>query len=187
MMVRIAAMLDRLKSICGQREEADGQDRVMHQRRDRRDAELPFEAEPDVDHDPAMVNSTRERCRSAPARPRPRADHLDAAKSKSVAERLAHLVDHRLLAARRRAGAATRISTSAALPKFWTWTSPSPSAVELGAQIARGRRSRACACTSMTVPPLKSMPALTPIREEEREREDDQQRARGACGCAPTS
>ena len=50
-MVRIAASVVRLNSIWKQREEADRRDRVVQRRQHRADAELPFEAEPDVDGD----------------------------------------------------------------------------------------------------------------------------------------
>ena len=98
MMVRIAAMLDRLNSICVSREEADRQDHVVDQRRDRADGELPFEAEPDVDHDAGDGDQHRERAGPGEFARDARPDHLDApVLVVRRAERRAHLLDHRLL------------------------------------------------------------------------------------------
>ena len=82
----------------GHREEADRQDGVVDERRHRGDAELPFEAEPDVGHDAGDGEQDRERAGPRQFAGDARADHLDAAELVvGRAERRAHLGDDLLL------------------------------------------------------------------------------------------
>ena len=100
----------------------------MDQRRHRRDAELPFEAEPDVGHDAGDGEQDRERAGLRQFAGDARADHLDAREIVvGGAEGGTGPCSTTACCACSPPGwAATRMSTSAALPMFWTWTSPSP-------------------------------------------------------------
>jgi len=56
---------------------------------------------------------------------------------------------------------ATRISTVSGLPYSCSWTSPRPSP-EIVARILAMSTGPALFCTSISVPPLKSMPKFRP-------------------------
>ncbi len=90
-MVRIAASVVRLNSSCKQREQADRRDDVVKRRHHRAEAELPLEAEPDINHDRAEGEHGREHAGADQLAADGRPDHLDAAVFDIRSERLLRL------------------------------------------------------------------------------------------------
>ena len=158
------------------RHEAEREHQVVHVGDHGAERELPFEAEPEIDQDRADRHDDADRAVGQELARDARADHLDAAVFDLVAERALDLLDRgllRVLAAGLLRDADQHVGRPAELLQLHL------------AEAERRRASRAScarsagpdlACTSISVPPTKSMPKLRPWIEEQHDRQDRQQR-----------
>ena len=159
----------------GHREEAEDDDRVVQRRDDGADAELPLEAQPDVEQDEEEREQHRERALLGELRADLRAHDLGAAQ-----------LDARFVGLDRRQHArgrarccpcpprgSRRTSTSRGVPKLCT-----DGVAETRLARATPRTfSRSAACgklSSSTTPPVKSMPKLRPRTRQREQRAEDQ-------------
>ena len=161
-MVRIAAIEVWLNSSWVTREEADGQQEVVHRADDRADRELPLEAEPQIGQHREDRDDDAERAALHEFAGNARTDRLDAAEFVGVGEGVAQLGDRRLLArfaARLHVEAQHDVGLGAGALHF---DRAEPEAFALGAQSRRDRPTPLLARNSTCVPPAKSMPKFMP-------------------------